>query len=91
MNTLLDNLKKSWLVPFFLYGIIAFGLLEPIASNSILPSAPDHPNHVAPIIQAKKALEEGTFPIRVAPWQHNGWRYPVFQFYSQLPHIVGGS
>lgn len=70
------------------FGIFSLSLLAPIASNSILPEAPDFANHSAAIVQAKLALDEGQFPIRVAPWQHGGLRYPVFQFYSPLPYTL---
>lgn len=73
-----------------LYAFIAIGLLSPIASNTILPEAPDHANHTACIIQAKQALDEGQFPLKVAPFQHDHLRYPLFQFYSQTPYLIGG-
>jgi hypothetical protein len=73
-----------------LYLLLAFGLLSPIASNTVLPVAPDHANHTAFIVQAKQAIEEGQFPLRVAPFQHEGLRYPVFQFYSSTPYWIGG-
>jgi hypothetical protein len=44
------------------YGVLAIALLAPMASNSIVPSEPDHANHVAMIVQGKLALEEGQFP-----------------------------
>jgi hypothetical protein len=70
--------------------VFAIALLAPMASNERLPSAPDHANHTAAIVQARMALEEGQFPLRVAPWQHFGWRYPLFQFYSPVPYTVAG-
>jgi hypothetical protein len=73
-----------------LYALMSLGLLSPIASNTILPAAPDHANHTAFIVQAKQALDEGQFPLKVAPFQHDGLRYPVFQFYSQTPYLFGG-
>jgi len=73
-----------------LFALLGVGLLAPLASNTVLPSPLDHPNHTAMVIQAKMALDEGQLPIRVAPYQHNGMRYPVFQFYSQAPYLAGG-
>ncbi len=73
-----------------LYAAVATGLFAPMASNAILPKAPDHANHVAVIAQARAGIEEGQFPLRVAPWQHQGWRYPQFQFYSPLPYEIAG-
>lgn len=80
--------KQLWVS--LLYAFLATAFLSPLASNTVLPSAPDLPNHVASVVQAKMALDEGQFPLRVAPWQHNGWRYPLFQFYSQLPYFSAG-
>ncbi len=79
---------QSHLPVVALYGVLAIALLAPMASNSILPSEPDHANHVGIIVQAKLALDEGQFPIRVAPRAHNGWQYPLFQFYSPLPYTA---
>jgi hypothetical protein len=63
--------------------------MSPLASSTILPLAQDHAIHVGYIVQARQALEEGQFPIRVAPWEHDGLRYAAFQFYSPLPSTVG--
>jgi len=67
---------------------LGIALLSPLASNSVLPSAPDFGNHTAIIVQTKMAFSEGQFPLFVAPWQFNGWRYPFFQFYSPSPYIL---
>ncbi len=76
--------------PAGLYFLLALGLLAPMASDSVLPEALDHANHTASIIQAKMALDEGQFPLKVAPFQHDGLRYPLFQFYSNTPYLIGG-
>jgi hypothetical protein len=73
-----------------LYALLSIGLLSPIASNSVLPEALDHANHTALIVQAKQALDEGQFPLRVTPFQQEGLRYPIFQFYSHTPYLFGG-
>ncbi len=81
--------RQQWLV-VLLYSAIAIALLSPMSSASVLPDIPDTIANVAHTIQARMALEEGQFPIRVAPWQHNGWRYPVFQFYGQFIYTMTG-
>lgn len=73
-----------------LYGFVAFCLLIPLMPDDRMGDAPDFPNHVAAIIQAKIAIEQGQFPIRTAPLQHFGWQYPNFQYYSNLPYTVAG-
>ena len=60
------------------------GILAPISSNEIIPTIPDFANHSALIVQAKKALFSGNFPLRIAAWQFNGYQFPVFQFYSSF-------
>lgn len=72
------------------YMLIALALLAPMASSTIVPSAPDHVNHLGIIVQAKMGLSEGQFPLRIAPWQHEGMRYPEFQFYAVTPYMFTG-
>jgi uncharacterized membrane protein len=75
-----------------LYGLIAIGLLSPMASNTVLPAGfSDHFNHVRIIIQARMAIEEGQFPIRVAPYQDDGCRFPLYKFYSPLVYTAAGA
>lgn len=81
--------QKRLLLVIFL-GLVAVSLLSPISSNLYLPGSLDYANHTAGIVQAKMALDEGQFPIRVAPWQDQGWRHAFFQFYSPFPYTVAG-
>ena len=74
-----------------LYFILSVGLLGPLASNTILPAAADHANHTAYVVEARHAIEEGQFPLRVAPVADYGLRYPLFQFYSQTPYVLAGA
>ena len=73
-----------------LYGGIAFALLGPSASDAVVPASNDLGSHLGAVIQAKMAMQDGQFPPRIAPWQHDGWQYPLFQFYSSLPFIFSG-
>src|SRR5258706_10090334 len=68
-----------------LYGLLALGMLSPLAAD-VMPESPaqDLADHVSGIIEARNALAEGQFPIRVAPNQNNRERYPVFQFHGNL-------
>src|SRR5215213_433345 len=74
-----------------LYLLVILIMLAPLASAS-MPDSPaqDLANHVSGIIEARNALAEGQFPIRVAPNQINRERYPIFQFYGNLPYMAGG-
>ena len=84
----LRRTRKDLLVAALL-GFVATALLSPLQSNEFFPSTGEIGNHMGFIVQAKTALDEGQFPIRIAPFQHHGWRYPAFQFYSPFPYIVG--
>lgn len=83
------QLYQTDLLILLLYGIIAISLMGPMASSDIIFPYPDTPSHVGYVHQARLALEEGQFPLRVAPVEDNGWRYPGFQFYSQFPYFLG--
>src|SRR4051812_29386403 len=84
--------KKTWQY-LFLFGILSIALLAPIGSifstYAYLPKN-DFRGHSALIMQAKMAIDEGQFPIRVAPWEHQQLRYPEYQFYSVLPFTIAG-
>ncbi|MGP0129512.1 MAG: 6-pyruvoyl-tetrahydropterin synthase-related protein [cyanobacterium endosymbiont of Rhopalodia musculus] len=80
---------KTNLLILSLYGVIAIGLMGPMASSEVIFPYPDPQSHIGYIHQARLALEEGQFPLRVAPVENHGWRYPGFQFYSQVPYLVG--
>lgn len=86
------QLRKNSLI-FLFFSVIALALMVPLASNIYLPESPpaDHAIHTGTIVQAKMAMEEGQFPIRIAPWQHEGYRYPEFQFYGPLPYTIAGA
>ncbi|ACB49726.1 putative membrane protein [Crocosphaera subtropica ATCC 51142] len=74
-----------------LYSIVAISLMAPMASSQIINgNFNDTASHVGYIAQARTAIIEGQFPLRVAPLENNSWRYPGFQFYSQLPYFIGG-
>jgi hypothetical protein len=77
------------ILTYFLLGLIALAWMAPMASERIIFSVNDHTSHIGYIVQAKMALEEGQFPLRVAPLENYGFRYPGFQFYSQIPYLGG--
>ena len=74
-----------------LYLFLALAMLSPLASDT-LPgsSAQDLANHVSGVVEAGNALGERQFPVRVAPRQVGGRRYPIFQFYGNLPYTAAG-
>src|SRR6185437_15679374 len=82
--------KKTFLL-FIFFGLLALALFSPIASNEYIPDSADFSNHIVNIIQAKQALHEGQFPVRVAPSLYDGWRYPYYQFYSPFVYTLAGA
>jgi hypothetical protein len=83
---------RSYFFIFLLYALLSLSILAPIAVNEALPeSVPDFQAHISGIIQARLALEEGQFPIRIAPIEHEKLRYPEFQFYSPLTYTIAGT
>ncbi|MFM1843352.1 MAG: hypothetical protein RLZZ490_2094 [Cyanobacteriota bacterium] len=82
--------NRHFLLISLLFAFIALALMAPMASSKVIFSINDHTSHIGYIVQAKMALEEGQFPIRVAPLENFGLRYPGFQFYSQFPYTLGG-
>ena len=71
------------------FGIIAAIVMGPLSSRWLLPYVVDIVNHVSSIEQAQTALREGQFPLRIAPLEGHGWRYPYFQFYSPTSYMIG--
>ncbi|UAJ73428.1 hypothetical protein IQE94_03700 [Synechocystis sp. PCC 7339] len=77
------------ILTYVLLALIALAWMAPMASAKIIFSINDHTSHIGYIVQGRMALEEGQFPLRVAPLENFGFRYPGFQFYSQLPYFLG--
>src|SRR5438128_1419771 len=83
--------RQTGAAALLLYTLLAVAMMAPLAPD-VLPftGAQDIGNHVSGIIEAKNALAEGQFPIRVAPHQNHNERYAIYQFYGNLPYTVGG-
>ncbi|WFN36783.1 hypothetical protein L1994_11705 [Methanomicrobium antiquum] len=70
--------------------ILIISIMSPLGSNiPVESSANDLLNHISGVIEAKNALAEGQFPIRIAPNALDGERYPIFQFYGNFPYTLG--
>lgn len=86
-------MNTSWplrLCYLLFFAGIATILLLPLASNTSVPCAVDYLNHLSMIIQAKLAVADSQFPLRLAPTDHAGWPYPIFQFYSPSSYTLAG-
>ncbi len=71
-----------------LFSLLAALILTPLTSNSFIPRDLDYQNHLIGVMEAKRALIEGQFPLRSAHYQ--SWRYPLFQFYSPTSYTLAG-
>jgi hypothetical protein len=76
------NFKSNTGLIFLFFAFIAIALVAPIASENTIPNHADYINHLAALIQAKMALLQGQFPLRIAPLEQQGWGYPLYQFSS---------
>ena len=77
------------LVLLVLFALIAAFTISPY-NSAWMPGAPDIVTSFGHVAQAEMAIKEGQFPIRIAPWETNGWRNPTFQFYAPLPYTILG-
>jgi hypothetical protein len=75
-----------------LYTALALAMMAPLAPEA-LPAmgADDTANHISGVIEARNALAEGQFPIRVPPHQNHQERYPLYQFYGNFPYTACGA
>ena len=92
-----ELLRRFWMrvqVPlgiFVYFSLLMLSLMGPLARNDVLPNpGVDIRQHVPMVVEARQAIEEGQFPLRVAPRTHNGWRCASFQFYASFPYWLGG-
>lgn len=67
----------------------AIVLMAPLSSNTTFPVNEDYFNHFLAIKDAKNALLQGQFPLRVFS-NHHEWMYPYFQFYSSTTYTIAG-
>ncbi|MDR3492005.1 MAG: hypothetical protein P4M12_08200 [Gammaproteobacteria bacterium] len=81
---------KKPILLFIFFSFISATLLAPLAISTVAPNSHDLLNHLAYIIQAKDALQEGQFPLREILSDKNGWQYPIFQFYSPSAYTAAG-
>jgi hypothetical protein len=89
VNNHFEKLKNSLCI-FVAFGLLAAALIAPVASDHFIRHLADFINHLASITQAKLALQEGQFPIRIAPLEQQGFGYPLYQFYSPTTYTIAG-
>lgn len=85
----LNALIKNKLLLLFCFSLISFYLFYQIGTSIFIPDN-DLRAHSAYVVQALMAINEGQFPIRVAPWEYQGLRYPEFQFYGVIFFTIAG-
>jgi hypothetical protein len=89
MKEMISKLRDPILL-LMLFGCIGAMVLSGLASNEMIPDLNEYVVHITAIIQAKLALADGQFPIRVAPLGHAGFHYPLFQFDSPTSYTLAG-
>src|SRR5688572_7559068 len=80
---------RSLAGPALLYLLLAALVLAPFFPKTFR-DAGDLYSVVGGTVEARSALLEGQFPIRVPPHALDGVRYPIFQFYGNLPFTAAG-
>lgn len=76
--------------PLLLYLLIAGAMLWPYR-HAAFRFAGDLWVVIGGISEARNGLAEGQFPLRVAPHLNGGARYPLFQYYGNLPYTAAGA
>ncbi len=89
LSNVITQSKNENIFLFLFFSLLAFILILPIFFIKHIPPVADYINHLALLIQAKKALIEGQFPLRVTPLEFFGWRYPIYQFLSPTSYLYG--
>ena len=79
---------REWFLIFILFALVATVVLSPLYSNDAIPDILDYINHIIAIAQAKLALSQGQFPLRVMPLENSGMSYPYYQFYSPTGYLL---
>jgi hypothetical protein len=72
------------------YAVLACVVLWPYRGREFR-GAGDLTAFIAGTVEARNALREGQFPIRVTPHQLDRARYPLFQYYANVPYTVTGT
>lgn len=89
MKTLFNFIQQRIDI-LFIIALASTIMLMPLASNISIPYDLDYISHLSAISQAKLALAQGQVPLRFSPTDHEGWLYPLFQFYSPTSYMVSG-
>ena len=85
--------------PLLMCLAVAAAMMSPLLGGRLVVSpADDAAVHISGVIEARNALAEGQFPVRVAPSHDGGYggtdigqvRVPLFQFYGNFPYTLGG-
>jgi len=88
----MKSLPLAWqqqLQLFFFFAFVSYAFITCISSENYIPDLADYINHLALIVQAKMALVQGQFPLRIAPLEQSGYGYPVYQFFSPTSYWLG--
>ncbi len=81
-------MTKQKIIALLLLLILCFPAVQQLFINGYFPMHDD--TQVARVIEMKKALSSGQFPVRWVPDLGYGFGYPLFNFYGPLPYYAGG-
>lgn len=81
--------RRAGFRPCLPFLLLALAFLWPYRTDTLNPT--NLRDVVVPTAEASRAIGEGQFPVRVAPLQLHGSRYPLFQFYGNLPFTACGA
>jgi hypothetical protein len=70
------------------FGWMSMIIIAPLTHSLLLSDHSPFFGYMAAIIQAKKALLEGQFPLRDTFLNSSGLRFPYFQFYSPSTYTI---
>ncbi|HZN66092.1 MAG TPA: hypothetical protein VFB66_12425, partial [Tepidisphaeraceae bacterium] len=77
-------MRRTLLGPLALFALFGWFYTLP-------PQGGDRPYHLSYVLDARAALDEGQFPLRVSPRAMDGQRYPTFQFYGNFPYTAAAA
>lgn len=80
-------MMKQKITALFLLLILCFPAVQQLFVNGYFPMHDD--TQIARVIEMKKALSSGQFPVRWVADLGYGFGYPLFNFYGPLPYYVG--
>jgi len=89
----MDTKTQHWIAAVLTLLVVALGLLSPMASSRQLTGSQDMATHLKIVYRESEAVALGQWPARldIDTLDHEGYGYPLFQFYAPLFHAVSAA